>query len=199
VLIGRRLDVAQLGTSGRPYFHGYDFFAAHSSDVAALAKTHLVFGAPWWDHFFPLAMYLHGCQIAQLEPEVIHLHHDERWNLAAYRKLGDRFISEIRPMIGNTEYARHLLRILAGGAHGRRAAARDLTLRWLRPLDAEEQSRLLLDRVGNLNLAVIDRLAPPPPSSGVRTPLRLRIQSKLLRLGASTDIFSATTYDLPRP
>jgi hypothetical protein len=112
--------------------------------------------------------------------------------LATYRKLGDRFITEMRPIAGNNDYAEHLRLLLASATHARRAAARDLTLRWLRPLDQEEQRRLLLDRVGNLNLAVIDRLAPPPPSSRVRAPFRLRLQSKLLRLNAASDSFSAT-------
>jgi len=188
VIIGRRLDVAELGASGRPYFNGYDFFAAHSDDVAALAKTRLVFGAPWWDHFFPLALHLHGCQITQLEPQVIHLRHDERWDWATYRQLGDRFVAEIRPMVGEGEYARHLRRILAGGS------VRDLTrLRWWRTLDPVEQSQLVLRGVATLNLAVIDRLAPPPPSSRIRAPRRLRLQAKLLRLGAAGEIFSAST------
>src|SRR3954468_21601096 len=99
MLFGRRLNVAQLGTPGTPYFYGYDFFAAYSSDVAALAKTELVFGAPWWDHFFPLAMHLRGCQLTQLEPQVIHLNHDERWDPTTYKKVGDRFIAEIRPIV----------------------------------------------------------------------------------------------------
>jgi hypothetical protein len=198
MIIGRRLNVPHLGASGTPYFSGYDFFGAHSEDVASLARTQLVFGAPWWDHFFPLAMHLRGCRIKQLEPQVIHLRHDERWSLATYRALGDRFINEIQPLVGAGEYARHLRRILAGGGHGRRAAARDLTLHGLRPLDSDKQRRLILDRVGNLNLAVIDRLAPPPPSAGVRAPLRLRVQTKLLRLGGAKDIFSSTIRNSPK-
>ena len=199
MIFSRRLDVAELGTSGSPYFAGYDFFAAHSEDVAGLAKTRLVFGTPWWDHFFPLAMHLHGCEITQVEPQVIHLRHHERWDWATYRKLGDRFIAEVQPIVAEGEYAWHLRRILAGGTNGRRAV-RDLTrLRWWRTLNPEEQSQLVLRSVSNLNLAVIDRLAPPPPSSGIRAPLRLRLQAKLLRLGSASDIFSTTTYGLTQP
>lgn len=193
VIIGRRLNVARLGGLGAPYFSGFDFFAAHGDDVAVLAATQLVFGAPWWDHFFPLAMHLHGCKVTQLEPQVIHLHHDERWNLATYLRLGDRFIAEIRPKVRATEYECRLGRILANARHGRRAAARDLTLRWLRPLGAEERHRLVLDRVGNLNLAVIDQFAPPPASSSVGTPLRLRVQAKLT--GAAVTLWGPSVRD----
>lgn len=188
MLFGRRLNVRQLGAPGTAYFNGYDFFAAHGDDVTALAKTHLVFGAPWWDHFFPLAMHLRGFQLSQLEPLVIHLQHDDRWNMTAYRNLGDRFIAEMQPMLPDGEYARHLRRVVASRMDIRRAAARDLKrLRRWRPLSPEEQRCLVLDRVGDLNLTVIDRLAPPPPSSRVRTPLRLRVGAKLLRLEVPGD------------
>lgn len=198
MIFGRRLDIVQPGASGTPYFNGYDFFAAHSGDVSALVGTGLVFGAPWWDHFFPLVMHLHGCHLTQLEPQVIHLRHDERWNMTTYRRLGDRFIAEMRSMVSNGEYAEHLLRILSNRKDVRRAAARDLTrFRWWRPLNPDQQRGLTLDRVGDLNLAVIDRLAPPPPSSSVRTPFRLRVQAKLLGLGATGDSFFATTYNSP--
>lgn len=163
MIFSRRLDVAELGASGRPFFNGYDFFAAHSDDVAGLAENRLVFGAPWWDHFFPLAMHLRGCQVTQLEPQVVHLRHDERWSWGTWTKLGDQFIAEMRPMAAG-EYARHLRRILASETHGRRAAARILTrLRRRRPLEPTERHQLVLGRVSNLNLSVIDLLAPPPP------------------------------------
>lgn len=188
MIFTRRIDVSRLGASGKPYFWGYDFFAAHSADATALADTRLVFGGPWWDHFFPLAMHLHGCRVTQLEPKIIHLHHNERWDWTMYRKLGDRFMAEIRPMVADGHYAAHLRRILANETGGRLAAAAGLMrLRWWRRFAPEEQDRLVVEGVANLNLAVIDRLAPPPPSSGVQTPFRLRIQDKLLRLGAASD------------
>jgi hypothetical protein len=195
MIFSRRLDVAELGASGKPYFNGYDFFAAHSEDAAVLAKTRLVFGAPWWDHFLPLAMHLHGCQVMQVEPRVIHLRHDERWNWATYRRLGDRFVAEMGPMVTDGEYAQHLRGILDSRTNGQRALVRHLAhRRWWPLLDPEGQRRRVLDRVSNLNLAAIDRLAPPPASSRVRPPAKLRVQAKLLRLGAASDIFSATSY-----
>jgi hypothetical protein len=192
MMFGRRLDVAELGASGKVYFNGYDFFAAHAEDTAALAETRLVFGAPWWDHFLPLAMHLHGCHVMQLEPQVIHLLHVERWNLATYRELGDQFAAEMLRMVPGGKYAKHLRRILGGGGYGHAAARRLALPRSWRPLDSEGQRQQVLDRVGDLNLAVIDRLAPPPASSRVRAPRRMRLQTRLLRLGAATDMFSAT-------
>jgi hypothetical protein len=193
MIFSRRLDIAEPGASGRPYLGGYDFFATYGEDAAVLTRTRLVFGAPWWDHFLPLAMHLYGCKVTQLEPQVTHLRHDERWDTATYRKLGERFLSDMAPMVPDGEYAQHLRRILASRTNGRRAAARHLTRpRWWRPLDPERRRQLVLDRVANLNLAAIDRLAPPPASSGLRMPLRRRVRAKLPRLGAPGDIFSAT-------
>lgn len=198
MIIGRRLDVAQLGASGTPYLYGYDFFAAHGEDVAALTETHLIFGAPWWDHFFPLAMHLQGVQITQLEPQIIHLQHDERWDFPTYRKLGDRFIAEIGPRAGVGGYARRLQRILGSDPSARRAAMKRATRPYRRrALDPERECQLILNRVGNLNVAVIDLVAPA--ASGVRKPLKLRIQATLLRLGGARHIFSAATDNSSKP
>lgn len=181
MIFTRRLDVARVGASGKPFFYGYDFFAAHGADAAALAKSQLVFGAPWWDHFFPLAMHLHGCRLTQLEPTIMHLHHVERWDWSTYRKLGDRFLAEIRPMIADGPYTEHLRRILAGG-RGSRLRRR------------ERRDRLVVDRVSRLNVAVLERLAPPPASSGVRTPLKMSVADKLLGLSGASGSFSTTTH-----
>jgi hypothetical protein len=191
MMISRRLNVSELGASGTPYFYGYDFFAAHSQDVTALTETHLIFGAPWWDHYFPLAMYLHGLQITQLTPQVIHLRHHHRWNSTTYRKLGERFVAEMRPLIGTGGYARRLGRILGSDLTERQAAAPAARRpHWKRLLDPENKRQFTLNRIGALNVAVIDHLAPPPPlPAGARTPLKLRIHAQVLRTGDSRDIF----------
>jgi hypothetical protein len=181
MIFTRRLDVARVGGSGKPFFYGYDFFAAHGADAAALEKSQLIFGAPWWDHFFPLAMHLHGCRLTQLEPTITHLHHVERWDWTTYRKLGDRFVAEIEPMVADGPYTGHLRRILARG-RGSRLRRR------------ERRDRFVFDRISQLNVAVIERLAPPPASSEVRTPLNMSVQDKLLRLSAAGDGFSATDH-----
>jgi hypothetical protein len=179
MIFTRRLDVARIDASGKPFFYGYDFFAAHSADAVPLTKSQLVFGAPWWDHLFPLAMRLHGCGLTQLEPQIIHLQHMERWDWTIYTKLGNRFVAEIRSMVADGPYTRHLRRILAGGKGG-----------WWPRLNPERRERLIDGRVSQLNLAVIDRLAPPPASSGVRTPLNQRVQETLFQLGAASGSFS---------
>lgn len=178
MIFTRRLDVARVGAPGKPFFYGYDFFAAHGADAAALAKSQLIFGAPWWDHFFPLAMHLHGCRITQLEPTITHLHHVERWDWSAYRELGDRFVAEMRSLVADGPYLEHLQRIRARGKGS--------------PLRRRERrDRLAFDSTSQLNVAVIERLAPPPASAGIRTPLKTRVQDRVLRLSAAGDSFSA--------
>jgi hypothetical protein len=185
VIFTRRLDVARVGAPGKPFFYGYDFFAAHGAEAVALAKSQLVFGAPWWDHFFPLAMHLHGHRLTQLEPTVTHLHHAERWDWANYRKLGNRFVAELQPLVADGPYTERLQRILAKGKGS--------------PLRRRERrDRLVFDRMSQLNVAVIERLAPAPASSGVRTPLQMSVQDRLLRLSAAGDSFSATDHTLRR-
>ena len=56
----------------------------------------MVFGAPWWDHFFPLLMLMQGCRIYQIEPAAMHLNHTERWNRPVWEALGQRFVAEIK-------------------------------------------------------------------------------------------------------
>jgi hypothetical protein len=102
-------------------------------------------------------------------------------------------MTEMRSMVADGRYARHLQNALAGGSGSRLATARDSMLLSRGRRLSSEPDRLMVDRVAHLNLAVIDRLAPVPASSAVRTPFGLRVRDRLLRIGAASDGFSAST------
>ena len=58
VYFSRRIDIETLEQrEGAPFKFGYDFFVAHADDISGVNSC-MVFGAPWWDHFFPLTMHM---------------------------------------------------------------------------------------------------------------------------------------------
>lgn len=108
-IFSRRLDIGRLGqTVGTPYPHGYDFFAVHPNDIVDIPDIGMVFGAPWWDHFFPLLMFMRGCRIYQAEPLSLHLNHIDRYDSSLWTSLGPRFMAEIRPHITDAGYRKRL-------------------------------------------------------------------------------------------
>jgi hypothetical protein len=142
VIFSRRVDVGPDGKIGA-YRHGFDFFAVHTSDLSRdLLESSLVFGAPWWDHYLPLALHMLGHRVTQIVPEVTHMEHDERWSWAVWSCLGRRFIDEIRPVATATYRAR--LRLICPRGT---------------PAQSETKGRATLGRVSDLNLAVLDRLS----------------------------------------
>lgn len=143
-IFSRRLDIVRVA-SGDPaaYKHGFDFFGAHTDNLSLdLLESRLVFGAPWWDHYLPLALHMHGQRVTQVAPEVTHMEHDERWSWTVWSGLGVQFISEIRRVARVSYRAR--LRLICSGET---------------VMHSERRRRATLRRVSNLNLAVLDRLS----------------------------------------
>jgi hypothetical protein len=119
LILSRRIDIDELGQSdGRPYPCGYDFFACHADDVCNLPDIGMVFGAPWWDHFFPLLMLIRGCRIYQIEPAAWHLKHAERWTGPTWEALGMRLVSEIKPHVVGKTYGLRLEDVVKNTAEG---------------------------------------------------------------------------------
>ena len=105
LLFSRRIDIDESRqTDGVPYRYGYDFFAGHADDLSGLSDAGMVFGAPWWDHFFPLLMLMQGCRLYQTEPAVLHLKHTERWSWPLWEALGQRFVAEMGARAGDNTY-----------------------------------------------------------------------------------------------
>jgi hypothetical protein len=134
-ILSRRLDIAnEEHRTGTPWFHGFDFFALHPKDAAKILDTDMVFGMPWWDHYLPIALLLHGCRGRQLRgPVAFHVLHDDRYDEHMWNAFGRQFVSEIFP-------------IARGRYRWRLAAAR-----WLR------SRKRCLYSVSGANLAFIDR------------------------------------------
>jgi hypothetical protein len=100
-IFSRRIGIDQPDQrDGIPQRSGYDFFAGHADDISGLSDAGMVFGAPWWDHFFPLLMLMQGYRIYQIGPAVVHLNHAKRWNWPVWEALGQRFVAEIKTRLG---------------------------------------------------------------------------------------------------
>lgn len=158
-IFSRRLDIAYPGqVEGTPWHHGYDFFAGHTDDLAGLADAGLVFGAPWWDHFFPLLMHMQGCRIRQIEPAVVHLSHTERWSWSVWEALGQRFIAGIEACSTDETYRSRLDDALRGRS-GRLLPdlRRNISMRL--PKYAAGEAPRLLHRISELNVSFLDRVS----------------------------------------
>lgn len=159
LIFSRRIDIDDMARNeGSPWHYGYDFFAVHPDDVFGLS-TQMVFGAPWWDHFFPLMMYIRGCRILQSDPnQILHLKHDERWSWSVWEAFGQRFLIELN-IAGNEETYRLRLRDTVEGRTGRFVS--DLKYNFLRrlPWNAARGSVLMLHRVSDLNLSFLDGIS----------------------------------------
>ncbi|MFO1184894.1 MAG: hypothetical protein U1E56_08910 [Bauldia sp.] len=160
VLFSRRLDWPAEDRARRTVaIHGFDFFAGHSDDLRSFGGSGLVFGLPWWDHFFPLAMWINGVRLRQLAPVVAHLDHGERWDSASWHQLGTRFVEAMEARRPPAAYASVL-----DAAMGRHTgAARHLLLRAFAKLRGRHEARdatQVLNRVSGANIAFIDGVAP---------------------------------------
>lgn len=98
--VSKRQDVKQFETTdstAKEYAFGYDFFAIHTDDIDAMPPSSFMLGAPWWDHFFPINMALHGLQFVRLPQNVVfHLEHSERWNRDLWMSFGECFMDILR-------------------------------------------------------------------------------------------------------
>lgn len=155
LIISRRIDIDSPACyDGIPYHCGFDFFAIHPNDVFGLS-TEMVFGAPWWDHLFPLIMYIRGCKIYQSEATVLHLKHDERWEWQVWEALGQRFLVEMSINSNNGIYGLRLRKAVERRT-GRLIS--DLIYNiWRRlPKHAAGESIRMLHRVSEANLSFLD-------------------------------------------
>jgi hypothetical protein len=158
-IFSRRLDIDELHQiDGTPWHDGYDFFAAHADDISGLPDAGMVFGAPWWDHFFPLLMFFRGCRVSQCEPVVLHLNHTERWKWQTWEALGQRFVREIEARAIDKAY-RQQLENAVDRRTGRLLSDLKYNL-WKRlPKNAAGETRRMLHRVSNANLSFLDKIS----------------------------------------
>lgn len=104
-VMARRIDVdnpARL--RGDIYPCGFDFFAVHASQLVKVPDVRLVFGAPWWDYFLPIALLAQGVELElTTHPVAYHLRHDERWNMALWRAMGQRYVQGVRALLTSAQ------------------------------------------------------------------------------------------------
>ena len=158
-IFSRRIDIDQPDqTDGFAPRWGYDFFAGHTDDIAELPDAGMVFGAPWWDYFFPLLMFMRGCRIYQIKPAVLHLNHTERWNWVAWETLGQRFVAEIGARVSDKRYRLRLENAVKGKTG---QILWDLTYSILKrlPLIHAGERRRMLHRVAVANISFLDEMS----------------------------------------
>jgi hypothetical protein len=157
LLFCRRIDVERVGqTEGTTYHSGFDFFATNVADVAGLRDSQLVFGAPWWDHYLPLMLHMRGCKLHLLEPSVVHLVHDERWDWTLWTALGQKFLKAISQSATDADYKARL-KIARKGERSQpwwRLGQRQLPTK-----DVGEEIDHILHRVCAMNVLFLDERA----------------------------------------
>ena len=158
-IFSRRIDIDQPDQrEGTPYHSGYDFFAGHANDISGLPEAGMVFGAPWWDQFFPLLMFMQGCRIYQTEPAVLHLNHTERWNWPMWEALGQRFVAEIETCANDITYRSQLENAIKRRT-GRLLSDLKYNL-WKRlPKNAAGEPSRMLHRVSHVNISFLDQMS----------------------------------------
>ncbi|RPH92437.1 MAG: hypothetical protein EHM68_17215 [Lysobacterales bacterium] len=166
-LISRRTDIHDLDCRvGQEYARGFDFFACHSHDLAEYANHDFVFGMPWWDHYFPIHLFLGGLKsLPAAQPFAFHLAHEEAWERSSWFMLGNRFLDAVRSeTLKNGEnaplaidYARRRERALLGSD----ASLTTRTAIRLRNLTEGGRTRNGIDafhRMSALNMAWLDEV-----------------------------------------
>jgi hypothetical protein len=117
-LVAKRVDVESVDArAGSEYRYGYDFFAYHTRDLKGFAEGDFVFGAPFWDHFLPIRMFLRGAkQVRANGGFAFHMIHSERWDWKLWSKLGHQYVSLMHEQSGQgaAPLARRLRRAAAG-------------------------------------------------------------------------------------
>lgn len=118
-VMARRIDVATPeATAGSPFFGGFDFFAVHTTQLGKIADIRLVFGAPWWDYYLPIALMAQGVRVVLTDASVAsHLRHAERWDLPLWRNMGSRFLRGVRTLLDDSPAAAPALRAYADLFH----------------------------------------------------------------------------------
>jgi len=158
-IFSRRIDIDQPGQAdGVAPRWGYDFFAGHADDISELPNAGMVFGAPWWDYFLPLLMFMQGCRIYQIKPAVLHLNHTERWNWVAWKTLGQRFVAEVGARATDKTFGLRLEDAVKGRT-GR--PFWDITNNILKrlPIIAAGEPRRMLHRVAVASIAFLDEMS----------------------------------------
>lgn len=159
MVFSRRIDVVDpVHIDGSRWKYGFDFFAAHISDIKNV-RTKMVFGAPWWDHAIPIIMNSLGYNIIQIDADIVHLRHKERWSWSVWEEMGLRFIDVVagseRGVGGYSRIAERAIKNRTGHV------LRDLRYSlWRRmPNNAPGELRRILSRVSEANLSFIDEVS----------------------------------------
>jgi hypothetical protein len=103
-LFSQRSDVSDLSEcSGSTYANGFDFFAICGRDLAALPRSNLIFGWPWWDYFLPMSLILNGIKLRSVPQVAFHLLHQERHPDEAWFSMGQHYLQTQRGLLRRTD------------------------------------------------------------------------------------------------
>ena len=150
-IISNRIDVDDLKMqNGAIYRSGFDFFVFHSSDLKAMPANQMYFGLPWWDHFLPVSILSAGARrLSSDGVDAYHLKHSGRWKRRLWRKLGNRFIRDIRGQGGAVDdtYLSAMNAAIAQGNKRRNSTLTRLLPKSFRKVDFYAISDLNVDYV----------------------------------------------------
>lgn len=158
----RRVDLTDPSRlAGIPYRHGFDFFALHPADAHKVPDIGLALGVPWWDHYLPALLSVHGGEAKALPSScVYHLEHPATWENAVWATLGYHFLKQFRGLYPtpDNDFAAAIDKALL---HHTDRSLFDLAFRlrrWLIPKYRRAEYIGILQRISNANLEYLNRL-----------------------------------------
>ena len=107
MVYSRRTDINIL-PNGRisdksKFAFGFDMFFSIAGSMMTVGRSHLVFGAPWWDYWLPLNYCVNGIHVSEIMEEIgFHIRHDTNWSEEAYKSCGIEFLNSLGKLIGKT-------------------------------------------------------------------------------------------------
>lgn len=82
MVFGSRIDVdGSVEVSAEEYCLGFDYFFFDKGILPRISRTDFRLGMPYWDYWFPLALYLRRTVVKRLvSPVAYHICHDTSWS-----------------------------------------------------------------------------------------------------------------------
>lgn len=104
MVYSRRTDINILSngqiSDKSKFSYGFDMFFSMAGSMMTIGRSHLVFGAPWWDYWLPINCCVNGIHTFEIMEEIgFHVRHDMNWSEEAYKACGIEFLNALRKLM----------------------------------------------------------------------------------------------------
>ena len=96
LFFGQRVDVSNISETKGELFKGFDYFVFSKDLAKNIPNSNFCIGAPWWDHWIPLAaIFLNAKVYSCEEPIVFHVIHDVNYGVDSLGLMGEQLDKKI--------------------------------------------------------------------------------------------------------